>query len=104
MDRRDRLGPRLEGALCAACRAPVDSDRLRVLAHRDDLAFVEVACRACGTWGLAFVLGPTAPGLDGPVDPEAPPISIADVNAVGEFLAGYRGDVAGLFDTHGTAA
>jgi len=104
MDRRDRLGPRLENALCSACRAPVSSDCLRVLARRDDLAFVEVACAACGSWGLAIVLGPAGRTPDGPVDPEAPPVSTADVRAVADFLADYRGGVGGLFGGPGGSA
>jgi hypothetical protein len=104
MDRRDRLGPRLADALCAACRAPVAANSLRLLARRDDLAFVEVACGACGSWGLAIVLGPTGRTPEGPIDPEAPPVSAADVRAVADFLADYRGGVDGLFGERGGSA
>ena len=69
---------------------------VRVVARRDDLAVVEILCRACGSSGLAFVPSMVALGLDGPVDPEAPSISAADVRAVAEFLADYRGDLVGL--------
>jgi hypothetical protein len=104
MDRRDGLGPRLEDALCAACHAPVSSDCLRILARRDGLAFIEVACNACSSWGLAIVLGPAGCTPDGRVDPEALPVSAADVRAVADFLADYRGGVDGLFGGPGGSA
>ena len=69
---------------------------MRVLARRDDLAVLEILCRACGTSGLAFLPSVLGLGMDGPVDPEAPAISIADVRAVAEFLSDYRGDLVGL--------
>jgi hypothetical protein len=116
MDRPERIAPRLEGARCAACGGPVPAVNLRILARRDDLAFVEVACPACRSAGLAIVVGATGT-LDGPIDWEAPAIAADDVAAVHEFLAGYRGDVHGLFagsrrvergpsggDSHGSAA
>ena len=98
MDHGDRLGSGTDAAVCAACRAVVSAADVRVVARRDDLAVIEVPCRACGTAGLAFVGAPGAFGMDGPMDTEAPAISTADVRAVADFLAGYQGDAIGLFD------
>jgi phage FluMu protein Com len=96
MDRPERPAPRLEGARCAACGGPVPEANLRVLARRDDLAFVEVDCPICRTTGLAILVGEA--GSDGgPTGWEAPPIAAEDVEAVRQFLAGYHGDVRGLF-------
>jgi len=103
MNRRDRFAPRPGAARCAACGAPVPRAGVRILARRDDLAFVEVACPACGTSGLVIVAGP-AGAFDGSIDWEAPAIAAADVAAVREFLAGYHGDIRGLFAARGQAA
>jgi hypothetical protein len=96
MDRGDRTGLPPDAALCAACGAGVARPDVRVVARREDLAVVEIVCRACGSSGLAFLPSMVGIGLDGPVDPEAPVISTADVRAVAEFLADYRGDLVGL--------
>ena len=43
MDPRDDLDSLAGGVGCAACGELVPTDRIRVLARRDDLAFVEIA-------------------------------------------------------------
>ena len=45
MDPRDGLRPTLEDVACTACGAGVPADRLRILARRDDLTFVEIPMR-----------------------------------------------------------
>ena len=35
--------------MCTACGAPVPTGRIRILARRDDVAFVEPACPGCGS-------------------------------------------------------
>jgi hypothetical protein len=40
---------------------------------------------------------------EGPIGWEAPPIDFEDVEAIRQFLAGYRGDVHGLFGETGPA-
>jgi hypothetical protein len=102
MDRPERTAPRLDGARCAACGGPVPEANLRILARRDDLAFVEVDCPSCRSAGLAMLVG-DAGRQDGPVGWEAPPIDLDDVEAIRRFLAGYRGDVHGLFTEAGPA-
>jgi hypothetical protein len=96
MDPRDRQDV-ADGADCAACGRPVPVEATRVLAQREDLAFVELGCEACGSVSLAIRLGlggsPTGePWTDGS------PASIGadDVLDMHLFLAGYRGDLRGL--------
>jgi hypothetical protein len=96
MDRPERTAPRLEGARCAACGGSVPEANLTVLARRDDLAFVEVDCPACRSAGLAILIG-DAGRRDRASDWDVPPIGLEDVEAVRLFLAGYVGDVHGLF-------
>jgi hypothetical protein len=113
MDPRDRLRPLLDGVGCTACGAFVPADRIRILAHRDDLAFVELGCTACESTTLGLLLAADAPGgevvLDvapfGELSPDddarragSTPISSADVAAARTFLAGWRGDLVGLLE------
>jgi len=90
MDRPDRPDDRLDGAACAACGHPVPPDAVRVLAERDDLAFAELSCPACGSVSLAIVLA-AAPAA------ARPAIGPDDVLDMHRFLADYTGDVRSLF-------
>jgi hypothetical protein len=119
MDPRDDLDSLGAGVDCAACGGPVPNDRIRVLARRDDIAFVEIHCPACRSESLGIVVatddaasddldqedgvavGPgNAYGEFGPGDidrfREASPIGAADVDRVRELLA--RGGLAALVD------
>ena len=99
MDLQDRPDDRLMGAECGACGGIVAGDGVRVLARRDDLAFVSVACDACGSDSLAILLGSAGDGpTDGGRSHEADAVSVADVLAMRSFLAGYRGDIRALLD------
>jgi hypothetical protein len=62
MDPRDRLQPFANGVDCAVCGGLVPMDRIRILASRDDLAFLELACAACKSESLGIVV---ADGTDG---------------------------------------
>ncbi|MDQ2965634.1 MAG: hypothetical protein M3R57_07275 [Chloroflexota bacterium] len=98
MDPRD--GPDvIDGAECAACGRPVPAAATRVLAQREDLAFVELGCAACGSVSLAIRLGSAgaegAPDGTGVSDPP-PSIGADEVLDMHLFLAGYRGDLRGL--------
>ena len=45
----------LDGTTCTVCEERVPADNLRLLARREDLLFLEVACAACGSTALGFV-------------------------------------------------
>jgi hypothetical protein len=97
---------------CAVCGGTVGRGRLRVLAQREDLTFLQVTCPACGSTTLGIVVAgvdvsdpdpsaldrPTLHGPDAPPDPAAPPLTREDVEAMRELLAGHHGSVARLLD------
>lgn len=57
MDSRDDLDSLADGVDCAACGQFVPTDGVRVLARRDDIAFVEIHCPACRSESLGIVIG-----------------------------------------------
>ena len=124
MDPRDDLDSLADGVDCAACGQFVPTDRIRVLARRDDIAFVEIHCPGCRSESLGIVIageddtdddetdddetggtdvavGPGhVYGEFGPLDRErfreALPIGPADLDLVHDLLA--RGGLAALVD------
>ena len=110
MDPRDRLRPLPDGATCTACGAPVPSGSIRVLAHRDDVAIVELDCIACGSTALGMLLSsipgdpPVLDVADEPVGRRSDeagalrPISDADVDTIRRDLAAWHGDLVGWLD------
>ena len=111
MDPRDDLDALAGGVGCAACGEHVPTDRIRILARRDDLVFVEVECPSCRSESLGIVVGtadehvasePVMAGRTygefGPNDDDrfrfARPIDAADVTAVRGLLA--EGDLSAL--------
>jgi hypothetical protein len=112
MGPRDHPRPLPDGALCTACGAPVPTGRIRILARRDDLAFLELDCVACGSAALGLLIESAAPGgepiLDVAGDPAAAvgatggatvrAISTADVEAIRDDLAAWDGDLVGWLD------
>jgi len=110
MGPRDHPRPLPDGATCTACGATVPTGRIRILARRDDVAFVELACPSCGSEALGLLLASSPDGkpvLD--VDADGPtaaptgvgvlhPISDADVDAVRSHLAAWDGDLVGWLD------
>jgi hypothetical protein len=108
MGPRDRPRPLPDGAACTACGAPVPISAIRILAQRDDLAFVQLPCPGCGSTALAILLaGSTADGpptldvaADGPASfrtrhGSMPPITTAEVEAIRRDLAAWDGDLVG---------
>jgi hypothetical protein len=105
MDPRDDLDSLAGGVDCAACGQFVPTDRIRILARRDDIAFVEIHCAGCRSESLGIVIGgeldddreleavgPGRPyGEFGPDDEqrfhEALPITAADLDRVHDILA-----------------
>jgi hypothetical protein len=104
MDPRDDLGSIAGGVVCAACGSFVPTDRIRVLARRDDISFVEVDCPSCRSESLGILIAEVAAedadryGEFGPPDEErfraAPPIGTNDIRVVRDLLA--RGGLAAL--------
>jgi hypothetical protein len=101
MDPRDRLPPFANGVDCGACGRPVPLERIRVLASRDDLTFVEIDCPGCRSESLGIIVqstdepsgatyGEFLPSDDARFR-EALPIGPDDVRTVRELLA--RGDL-----------
>ncbi len=102
MDHRDLLRPLPDGAACTACGATVPAGRIRILARRDDVAFVELACHQCGSDALGLLISSNsidgASLLDVAGEPDAVgsiirPISDADVETVRADLAVWTGDL-----------
>jgi hypothetical protein len=83
-----------DGLRCTVCDERVPADRLRLLAWRDDLVFLQIDCGGCLSTTLGFVVGGATD--DGPVQPEHPPISSDDVLDMHQFLATWRGDLSAL--------
>jgi hypothetical protein len=101
MDPRDLASDLLDGAECGACGRPVPPHRVRVLASRDDLAFAELPCAACGSTSLAIFVGTgETAGTAGTATtaPAPEPISTDDVLDMHRFLASWSGDLRGLVE------
>jgi hypothetical protein len=109
MDGADWLRTQLTSFGCAACGAPYEPGRIRLLAERDGLFFVDLACTACASRAVAIVTvdtdddeGPRADTGDlvqleaGDLAPADPPISIDDVLDMHRFLDGFEGGTVAL--------
>jgi hypothetical protein len=117
MDPRDRTPPFENGVDCAVCGRNVPAERIRILASRDDLTFVELTCEACRSESLGMILGGDADGASGgagygeflPADDarfrQALPIGVDDVIAVRRLLeAGDLDALVGGDDPDGRPA
>ena len=112
MGPRDHPRPLPDGARCTACGAPVPTGRIRILARRDDLAFVQLDCVACGSAALGLLMDSPAAGGEQILDVAGDPvpagrssrgatvraISQADVDAIRDDLAAWDGDLVGWLD------
>ena len=112
MGPRDLPGPLPDGALCTACGVPVPTGRIRILARRDDLAFVELDCVACGSAALGLLMDSPAAGGEQILDVAGDPVPVeassrgatvraisqADVDAIRDDLAAWDGDLIGWLD------
>jgi hypothetical protein len=94
MDPLDHLLALPDGLRCTVCDERVPATRIRLLARRDDLAFLQIDCPACSSATLGFVLG--GRGDEPAPHDERPPISGDDVLDMHELLATWRGDLTGL--------
>jgi hypothetical protein len=109
MDPLDHLVALPDGLRCTVCDHRVPASGIRLLAWRDDLAFVQIDCGGCLSTTLGFVVAGRVDGeTDGtgaPMEPaeglEPPPVSSDDVLDMHRFLATWRGDLAELLDGAG---
>ena len=94
MDPLDHLLALPDGLDCTVCDQRVPATRIRTLARRDDLTFIEIDCEACASSTLGFLLAGQA---DAPaIQHDGDPITGDDVLDMHELLASWRGDLAGL--------
>ena len=102
MGPQDRLGALLDGMGCTVCDEHVPGHRIRVLARRDDLLFLQLDCPACGSTSLGFAADatnrPEADRLAG-----AAPVSSNDVLDMHVFLDSWAGDLDDLVRPDGPA-
>ena len=100
MGPRDRPSPLPDGAPCTACGAPVPTGRIRLLAQRDGLAFVRLACDDCGSASIGLLMDGAGgdPVLDVAADPVPPEraVTLDDVAAMHDHLAAWDGDLRSL--------
>lgn len=105
MESFDRLRALLAATDCPVCGRPIDPARIRILAQRDDLTFVELPCLACGVVALGMVTVAPEPiprrygeftAADEARFAGRPPISADDLLAAHELLASWQGDLRGL--------
>jgi hypothetical protein len=97
MEPRDQLRLLTDGVGCSVCDTVVPPDRIRLLAHRDDLAFVEIDCADCRSTTLGFVVAGALPP-EAVRFADAPPIGADDVLEVHELLESWQGDLRGLLE------
>jgi hypothetical protein len=97
MDPLDHLLALPDGPQCSVCDERVPVDRVKVLAWRDDLVFLQIDCDACLSTTLGFILGGQADGpADEPGAVASDPITSDDVLDMHQLLATWRGDLTGL--------
>ena len=98
MDPLDHLLALPDGLRCTVCDERVPATRIRLLAWRDDLAFLQIDCDGCASTTLGFVLGGRSEDAEPDAEPvpAADPISSDDVLDMHQLLASWRGDLAGL--------
>jgi hypothetical protein len=100
MDPLDHLLALPDGLRCTVCDERVPVTRIRTLARRDDLTFIEIDCEACASSTLGFLLDGRAEGSIGAAIEGAPatgdPITTDDVLDMHALLSTWHGDLAGL--------
>ncbi len=112
MDGADWLRTQLTAFGCASCGRAYSPGRIRILAQREELFFVDLGCETCGTQAVAVVtvqldetdalradtgeLEPARPGRgDTPVADH--PVDADDLLDMSRFLARFDGDFQALF-------
>ena len=106
------LTSELASFACAACGQAYGQERIRLIAQRDDLFFLDLACGHCGSQAVAIVTvqideetasiepGEAAlagqQGVEHSLPPTAPPLSADDVLDMHRILGGFEGDTRQL--------
>jgi hypothetical protein len=111
MDGADWLRTQLTSFGCAACGAPYEPGRIRLLAERDGLYFVDLACTSCTSRAVAIVTvelddedEPRAETGDlmqlgsGEAPPTSGPVSVDDVIDMHRFLERFEGGTLTLLE------
>lgn len=107
MDAEGWLTSELATCACASCGQPYGESQIRLIAQREELFFVDLACPHCGSQAVAIVSiqldddvvrfdghDQVVGDADGPDAAEASPaISVDDVLDVHTLLASFDGDV-----------
>ncbi len=110
MDGADWLRTQLTSFGCAACGEPYETGRIRLLAERDGLYFVDLACASCASQAVAIVTieldeddipqadaGDLIQIVTDPVRiPVRAPIDADDVLDMHGMLAAFQGDATAL--------
>ncbi len=99
MDPLDHLRALPDAMPCSVCGERVPGDGVRLLAWRDEIAFVQLDCLACLSTTLGFAIDGRPEDAGAERDPWQPPVSADDVLDMHQFLAGWRGDLASLLRT-----
>ena len=95
MDPLDHRLALRDGHRCTVCEERVPADRVKLLAWREDIAFLQLDCTSCLSTTLGFSPGGQPDGMDAPAPA---PISSDDVLDMHQLLATWRGDLTGLLD------
>ena len=117
MDSPDWLRTQLTAFTCPACGRRYRDSRIRLLAERDGLFFVDLDCSRCGSHTVAIVTVEldesefsivdasdislealrVAEHLGEELPAAAAPVTADDVLEMHEFLASFKGDMRALF-------
>ncbi len=113
MDGADWLRTQLTSFGCAACGRAYSAGRIRILAQREELFFVDMGCETCGAQAVAVVTIQLDESEDAYAEtgdlemaladtegaPEAPdaPVGADDLLDMSRFLARFDGDFRALF-------
>jgi predicted RNA-binding Zn-ribbon protein involved in translation (DUF1610 family) len=117
MDGPDWLRTQLTSFTCPACGRRYRGSKIRLLAERDGLFFVDLDCARCGSHTVAIVtveMDETTASITEISDlslsndelpehygeelpPGAAPVTADDVLEMHEYLAAFKGDISHLF-------
>ena len=118
MDSPEWLRTQLTTFTCPACRRRYRGSRMRLLAEREGLFFVDLDCSRCGSHTVAIVtveidesevtievsdvIGEDeVEHLGEPLPIGAAPVTADDVLEMHEFLAGFMGSLGALLEKDG---